>query len=281
MFPRSLFILSTLKMEGRAATVFLGGYNPADRYGGPPALTGGRNIRTDDEIVLDRSFAEKYGLQIGDSVHINHQALQITGFSTGTNAFVIQYAFVSLKRAQSLIEFNTLVTCFCADVKTGQHVGSVRDDLLRDVPGIVVYTHDEFLQNNIYEMQSGILPLLYAVAAIGSIVLTVILTLILSINILEYRMDFAVMKILGAPGRYLPGLIVNQALFLTYSATAIGLILFFPMVGLIREISPEIETITSFAHIFIIILVVGVMALISAFISLRKLGKIYPLEVFE
>ncbi len=276
-----LFLLSTIKMRGRSATVFLAGYDPAARHGGPPGLVDGRNILSDNEVVLDKSFAAKYGLQIGDTVRINHDTLRIIGFSTGTNAFVIQYAFVSLKQAQSLIDYHTLVTCYCADIKTGQELGPVRDDLLREVPGIVVYSHDEFLLNNIYEMQSGILPLLYAVAVLGSIVLTVILTLILSINILEYRMDFAIMKTLGAPAGYLPGLIINQAFFLTSGAVVIGLVLFFPIVFLIREISPEIETITSFGHILTILLVVAVMSLLSALIAIRKLGKIYPLEVFE
>lgn len=55
-------------------------------------------------------------------------------------------------------------------------------------------------------MESGILPLLYVIALIGAVVLTVILSLLLSINILKRRKDFAVMKTLGSPQRYLPQL---------------------------------------------------------------------------
>jgi len=215
-----LFLLSTIKMDDKSATVFLGGYDLTAKYGGPPELIAGRHILNDNEIVLDISFAAKHGLHVGKTVSLNDQSLFICGLSTGTNAFVIQYAFVSLKRAQSLIEFNNLVTCYCADVRVGAMINTVREKLVDEVPGVVVFTHDEFLQNNIFEMESGILPLLYAVAAIGSIVLTVILTLILSINILEYRTDFAVMKALGSPPGFLPKMIVNQALFfLTLSAS--------------------------------------------------------------
>jgi ABC-type lipoprotein release transport system permease subunit len=276
-----LFLLSTIKKQNKAATVFLTGYDPAAKYGGPPGVIQGRNINTDHEIVLDVSFAAKHSLSVGDTVFINHTSLVITGLCTGTNAFVIQYAFVTLKQAQSLIEFNNLITCYCADVKTKKPISAVCKEVEEDVPGIVVYTHQEFLQNNIYEMESGILPLLYALAAIGSIVLTVILTLILSINILEYRTDFAVMKTLGSPFGYLPRLIINQAFFLVASAIIIGLIFFFPMVALICKVSPEIKTITSVGHIFYVIIIVGIMSLVSAFVALRKLRNIYPLEVFE
>ena len=160
------------------------------------------------------------------------------------------------------------------DVRVGAMIGAVREKLIDEVPGVVVFTHAEFLQNNIYEMESGILPLLYAVAVIGSIVLTVILTLILSINILEYRADFAVMKALGSPPGFLPGMIVNQALFLSLSALISGIFIFFSLVELIRRLSPEIETITSSGHVVTVIVVVGLMSLLSAFLSIKKLQKI-------
>jgi len=276
-----LLLLSTIKMEDKEATVFLTGYDLAAPYGGPPEIIQGQSVRNDDEIVLDISYAEKHDLEIGDTVHLNSYALNVCGFSTGTNAFVIQYAFVSLQRAQSLIDFNNLVTCYCADFKADSKNLLSPRELSDEVPGTVVYTHEKFLKNNIREMESGILPLLYAIAAIGSVVLTVILTLILSINILEYRKDFAIMKALGSPKGYLPGLIINQSSFLVGSAILFGLFLFFPMVKLISKISPEIETITSTGHIITVILVVGMMSLISSFFSIRKLRKIYPLEVYE
>ena len=48
-------------------------------------------------------------------------------------------------------------------------------------------------------MESGIIPLLFIVTLISAIVLTAILSLILSVSILEKRRDFAIMKALGSP----------------------------------------------------------------------------------
>ena len=276
-----LLLLSTIEKGDRSSTVFLTGYRPELKLGGPPYLINGREIQNDDEIVLDKSFAEKYDYEIGDQVLIQDDTLYVVGICTGTNAFVIQYAFVTLKRAQEVIGFPNLVTTYLINLKNGANIDKVIQDLHTDLPGVVVFPHSTFLKNNIEEMESGLLPLLYAIAAIGAIVLTVILSLILSINILERRKDFAVMKTLGSPDRFLPGLILQQALILTFVAAIFSMALFFPMMRLIENLTPELSTITTVDQIFTVVAVVCIMSLFSSFISMRRLRKIYPLEAFS
>ncbi|TFH00188.1 MAG: ABC transporter permease [Calditrichales bacterium] len=276
-----LFLLSTIRKENKSATIFLTGYEPEAKYGGPPELIAGRNIQNDDEIVLDHSFAAKYRFTVGDLLYINKIPLTVTGLSKGTNAFVIQYAFVTLKRARTIINFNSLVTCYLADVKPPQQPAQAIQDLQADLPGIAVFTHDVFLQNNIKETESGILPMLSALAVIGAIVLTVILTMILSISILEERKNYAVMKVLGAPSGYLPRLVAGQGLALTFSAYILGTLMFFPMIASIMYFYPEIGIKTTLFHFIGIFFIVIAMSLISTFFCLHKLRKIYPLEVFS
>jgi ABC-type antimicrobial peptide transport system permease subunit len=276
-----LLLLSTIEKGDRSSTVFLTGYKPELKLGGPPHLVNGREIQNDNEIVLDKSFAEKYDYEIGDQVFIQDDTLYVVGICSGTNAFVIQYAFVTLKRAQEVIGFPNLVTSYLVNLKSTANIDEVMQDLRSDLPGVVVFSHTNFLNNNIEEMESGLLPLLYAVAAIGAIVLTVILSLILSINILESRKDFAVMKTLGSPNRFLPGLILQQALILSLVAAIFAIALFFPMMHLIENLTPELSTITTLDQIFTTVTVVCIMSLFSSFISMRRLHNIYPLEAFS
>ena len=276
-----LLLLSTLKRGETSATVFLTGYCPELSLGGPPQIIEGRTIRNDDEIVLDRSFAKKYHYHVGDEVQIQDEKLRVSGICTGTNAFVIQYAFVTLNRAQEIAGFPNLVTCYLLKVRVQAPLSKVVMELSEDLPGIVVFTQATFLSNNIKEMESGLLPLLYAIAGIGTIVLTVILSLILSINILERRKDFAVMKTLGSPRRFLPGLIFQQAFFHVIMAVFFGLICFFPLMELIEKITPELSTITTLKQVILVTLVVCLMSIISSILALQRLRKIYPLEAFS
>jgi len=98
-----VLLLATIGDDKKEATIYLAGYDPANNLGGPPEIVEGRNIENDNEIVLDHSFAKKYGYYIGGTLTIKNDTLNIVGISTGTNAFVIQYAFVTIKKAQLLI----------------------------------------------------------------------------------------------------------------------------------------------------------------------------------
>ena len=202
---RVLLQLPTLHARGRSATVFLAGYNTGSGLGGPPMIAEGRSLRADDEIVLDRSFAARMRLRLGDSVQVQDEHLRVVGLSTGTNAFVIQYAFVRLATARAIFGFPAIVTCYLVKAAPGTSPAVLRERIERALPDVSVFDQQEFLANNIRETENGVLPILYVVALIGTVVLTIILSLLLTINILERRRDFAVMKMLGAGKHYPAG----------------------------------------------------------------------------
>lgn len=276
-----LFLLSTVKKNNVRATVFLTGFHPLSGMGGPPHIIEGRTVKNDDEIVLDKSFASKFDFAVGDSVCIQDDTLRVVGITEGTNAFVVQYAFVTLRCAQQLISYPSLVTCYLVKLKEGIVMEDAIQSIRGELPDIEVFDHPTFLQNNIYEMETGFLPLLYAIACIGAVVLVVILSLLLSIMILERRKDFAVLKILGAPISFLPRLITHQALLIIVSSSVVALITYFPMVSIVESLSPEISTKTSVLQISSTVLVAIGLGLWSSLLSSRKIRNIYPLEAYR
>jgi ABC-type antimicrobial peptide transport system permease subunit len=274
-----LFLLCAVEREGRRATVYLTGYDPALGKGGPPALNQGHNVRNDDEIVLDKSFAAKQGIGVGDRVTLRGESLVVVGLSSGTNAFVIQYAFVTISRAQKLSGFPSLVSCFL--VTSSIPKAELRTRIREDVPGVDIYTQEEFMANNIREMESGLLPLLFTIAAIGGLVLVAILTLLLTINILERRTDIAVMKALGVPDSSLTRLVLALAFLISGAGTALALATFFPLAFTIECLAPEVTTSTSSLHIILAITMVAAISVFSALVAARRTHRIYPLEAFQ
>lgn len=275
-----LLLLTTVKNSDKRSTIFLAGYDHKTGLGGPPEIIKGKNISADNEIVLDNSFALNSGFDVGDKLIILDDTLTVTGLSSGTNAFVIQYAFTTLAEAQSLLGFPGIVTCYLIKIKDGRDVNKTANELQALINGTVVYQHSEFLANNIKEMESGFLPILYAVASLGAIVLTTVLSLILSINILERKKDFAVMKILGAPSGFLPKLIIQQAVFISLTSGLLCVLLYFPLISVIEQLSPEVSTVTTVYQIIIVLIAGLLMGVLSSAIALSRLRKIYPLEVF-
>lgn len=276
-----LFVLSTIRRGARAGTVFLAGYEPGTGLGGPPRLAWGRAPRTDDEIVLDRSLALKLGFRAGDEVDLRGRRLKLVGVSLGTNAFVIQYAFVTLRFARQLIGVPGLATCLLVEAEPGAGLGPIQEEVEGVLAGLKAYDHETFLANNVREMKSGFLPLLYTVAVIGAVVLTVILSLLLSVNILERRRDYAILKTLGSPPAFLWGLVVEQAVLIASVSCAAALALFFPLVRLIERLSPEVTTRSSAGQIAGVAAAVLLLSLASSLFAIRRLRRIYVLEAFS
>ena len=276
-----LFILASVRLAGEPATLYLTGYDPKAGRGGPPEISKGRNISKSGEIVIDRSFAAKHHINLGDTLPVRNDTLVVVGLSKGTNMFVIQYAFITLADAHRIIGLAGIVTCYLVKVTSGSDLKDVSSRIEIRLPDVVVFDRTTFLENNIHEMESGILPLLFVVAMIGSVVLMAILSLILSINVLERRKDFAIMKALGSPGGYIPGLVVIQAMILSGSGLIAGIALFFPLMGAVERFSPEVSVLTSPFQLFAVIMSVTVISLISSVFPNRKLRKVYPLEAFK
>lgn len=276
-----LFLLSTIRRGDRVGTIFLTGFDPGAGLGGPPALAWGRGPRADDEIVLDRSFAMKFGFKAGEEVDLQGRRLKLVGISRGTNAFVIQYAFVTLRFARDLIGVPGLATCVMVNAEPGAEIGPIREEICDVLAGLQAYDQATFLANNVHEMRSGFLPLLYTVAAIGSVVLTAILSLLLSVNILERRKDFAILKTLGAPSGFLWGLVVKQAALIASVSCAAALALFFPLVRLIERVSPEVTAKSTPGQVAGVAAAVLLMSLASSLAAVRRLRRIYVLEAFS
>jgi putative ABC transport system permease protein len=275
-----LFILATLELPEGPATVYLTGYDPETGIGGPPALDDGSHLRHHDQIIIDRSFALKHQIKVGDRLPVKKDTLTVAGISNGTNMFVLQYAFISLQKAYSLIGFSNIASCYQVKATAETDPGILAERIRAEVEGLNVFDDQQFLENNIREMESGLLPLLYTVACIGAIVLTAILSLILSVQVLERRNEFAILKAIGSPPAYIPYVILKQALIYSGCGMILALILFFPMLRLVEMVSPEVAASSSLIQIIIVSAGAIVISFLGSILPNQRLRRIYPLELF-
>ena len=93
-------------LHGRQVVLYVVAFDPA-RTGpgpGPVGMAAGRRDITDDEIIVDKVFARKNGLRLGDTLTINGQDLKVAGISSGGDVVVFQYGFVTSARGRTLLE---------------------------------------------------------------------------------------------------------------------------------------------------------------------------------
>lgn len=195
--------------------------------------------------------------------------------------FVIQFAFITLKKAQELIGFPGIVSCYQILLEPGNDPDSVAEDIRSVSRDLAVFDRVTFLNNNIHEAETGVMPLLYVIAVIGAIVLTALLSLILSVYVLEQQKDYAIMKALGAPAEFIPGIVIKQSLILAGSGMVISILLFIPMLKLVEKFSPTISAESSVNQILIVAAGLQVISLLSSILPWLRQRHIYPLEVFK
>jgi len=276
-----LFFTATLNVPNNTASVHLAGFDPSTGKGGPPMIVKGKNVTKDDQIVLDEAFAAKYKIHIGDKIPVRDDTLTVTGLSGGTNMYVIQFAFITLNKAQELLGFPGIASCYQVFLEPGANPVSVAKAIRSTSRNIAVFDKETFLRNNIHEAETGVLPMLYVIAFIAAIVLTAILSLILSVYVLEQQKDYTIMKALGAPRGYIPGIILQQSFLLSGSGMIIAAVFINAVLKLVEILSPTITSEFSMNDLLIVAAGLIAISLISSVFPWLRQKNIYPLDAFK
>jgi putative ABC transport system permease protein len=92
---------TVLDLHGAKEFVLLVGSTP-DGLGGPWELAAGRQARSGDEVVLDRTLARQHGLATGDRVTMLGRDLVVVGLSEGTRSWMTSLVFITADTAADL-----------------------------------------------------------------------------------------------------------------------------------------------------------------------------------
>lgn len=275
-----LLLLTSVEHKDQTSTIYLAGYDLTTTLGGPPSLVEGRSIKSENEIILDYAYALKYGFNLGDTLFLQQQPFEVVGISDGTNAFVIQYAFISLEKARELVDFN-VSTCYLLRLKPDVDKNKFSEIFYKLFDDLTLYDQATFVVNNNREMQTGFLPFILTIVGISSFVLMLILSLLLTIHILEQRKEYAILKMLGMENRNLASMVMEQSGTLIIAGILIALLFYYPTMQLVETLTPEITMISSLYHFIWILLLAFIIGIVSSIVALRRLKTIYALEVFH
>jgi len=276
-----LRFIATARINSQSVTLFIFGFDPKSGLGAPLTLIRGRSIINSREIIIDKTFAAKHKLALGDRLHIQGYDFRVVGISRGTNAFVTQFAFTTLEDAQLLIGLPGIISFFLIRTEASADKTLIIDSLKKQFPSLAVFDKQEFVRNNLEEMETGVLPVLWAIAFFGALVSTAIITLMVYGAILERREDYALLKAIGARQTFLVSLVLKQSLWGALAGFVFGLLLHAVSTPLLMAWVPEISSFLTFkavGFIFAASLVIGVM---GSWLPLHKLSHIYPAEVFR
>jgi putative ABC transport system permease protein len=246
----------------------------AGERGGPWELHQGRAPETDDEVAIGSVMAQRHGLAVGDRIEIMGRAFTIVG--TSTDAFMASFVFMTHAATDQLLSAPATTSFVLVGT---DHPTAVRARLASS--GFSVLDRYELARADLKLMARAYnvpLTVMRAVAfAIGSLVIA----LTVYTAIADRRREYGIVKAMGAHGRCLLALAVNQTLIIAAVGLVTGGLLFLAGRAYISWVRPQFVIVATPGSLGRAVAAGVLMGLIAAALPARRLARLEPATAYR
>jgi putative ABC transport system permease protein len=193
------------------------------------------------EVVIDETFADTAGLDVGDQLELPDHPREIVALSSGTNQFQNQLAFGALDDVRGLLRLSSNdVNFFALQVEEDQ-VDGVRAAIQDQFPFVTAFAKPTFVENNAAEIRDSFEPIVRVMVGIAFFVGTAIVGLTMFTATTEKSREYGVLSAIGADRRALTGVIMRQAAIAAALGFVLGCLLSVPAGWVVLELAPNAE----------------------------------------
>jgi putative ABC transport system permease protein len=255
------------------------GYDPA-LGGGPWALREGRLPAADDEVVLDGVLADRRGVRLNSGFELMGQTFTVVGLSAGTTTWMTSYLFMRLGAAQRLFGAPGAVSLVLVTPAAGVSPEELRSRLA-SIPGSDAMLKSDLIATTRSTYLSVFGAPLQIMAAIASLVGTLVVGMVIYTATLERQREYGVLKAVGARNRVLYRVVGIQALVAAVAGSVLGLGLALGTAQLVMGLRPQFLIAVEPASAGLALAAGVGMALLAALFPARMLAHLAPAEVFR
>ena len=255
------------------------GYDPA-LGGGPWALREGRLPAADNEVVLDAVLADRRGVRLDDGFGLMGQTFKVVGLSRGTTTWMTSYLFMRMGTAQRLFGAPGAVSLVLVTPASDVSPETLRSRLAR-MPGADAMLKSDLIATTRSTYLSVFGAPLEIMAAIASLVGTLVVGMVIYTATLERQREYGVLKAIGARNRVLYRVVGIQALVAALAGSMLGLGLALAAAQLVMVLRPQFLIAVEPASAGLALAAGIGMALLAALLPARMLAHLAPAEVFR
>lgn len=235
-----------------------------------PNIIEGRNVESENEVVVDKSLNQKGQYKLGSTINISgsNEKLKIVGYTENAYLSVAPVIYMDLGDYRKIVAANNpiLQDSISAIVVKGQVKNNLGDKLeLIQINEFIKKLPGYNAQNLTFGFMIGFL------AVIAAIVIGIFIFVLTS----QKSQIFGLMKIQGLSSMYISKSVLYQTFLLSFFGTLSGLILTY-ISAILLPTSVPFET--NYIFYILISVVMVVFAIISALFSVRTIFKVDPLK---
>lgn len=267
--------------EATESQIQIIGYDTESGVGGPKIILAGNSVPGHREIIIDKVFARKNDLWLGDQIEAFGEVLTISGITDKQNMLIYSRGFMDIKELQEILKEKDSVNFVLLNLADPLQSQATAEKLNREIDGVSAYTTSEFARMNGEEITESFLPIILVVTIIGFMTGAVVIAMTIYTSTIEKLREFGVLKAIGASNKTLFLIVFEQALWYSLGGYLGGIILTLIITKIAMELVPVIiaeYTPTIYILVFAATLI---MSVVASFIPIRKISKIDPAMVFK
>lgn len=276
-----LYSTDTIAASDERGVAYVIGLPAGATVGGPWRLAEGASQVGRGEIIVDRGWAARAGIGIGDSVAVLGGEARIVGLSEGTASLLNSVAFVSYDDFRALRGGVPVVSYVLVRVAPGAAAGDVARAVEDRVSGVTALSATAFAAEErrlVTDMSADVIAIMNVV---GFVVALAVVALTVYVATLARRREYGVLKALGARNRVLYRVVLAEAALSVALGFVVGVVLTaalalaIPLTGASLELalSPE-----SLGKVGLFAMVIAGMA---AALPIRQVSGVDPAVVFR
>lgn len=267
-------------VDGEQERIHLVGYDVNGGAGGPLSIDKGKEIPGPNEIIIDKTYAKKSGLGIGDSMSVAGQELPVVGISSGGDFIFSQTSFVTLDTARSLLSMDEFSTFYLLHLEEGADSLAITTEVEQAIPGVTAFTGDEFAEATRDQIMSNIVPILTIILFLAFVVGVAITGLTIYNATVEKAREYGILKAIGFTNGYLFRLVLEQSLVTGILGFIIGAGLTVISAQFVADFVPQFVTLIRLQDIALVLGATFLMSIIAALLPVRRIANVDPVAVF-
>lgn len=272
--------------NGRTESVAIVGCDPDVPLGRPWNMSAGDvlELKQPNSVIIDRIYTGKLDAPaIGSRAEINGYRARVVGFTQGIRSFTTApYVFTTFKNALDYANFADDETNFVlVKAAPGVDIKTLQAALQARLPDNDVYTTAEFsaMTRRYWMFTTGAGVAVLMAAVLGLIVGIAVVAQTIYATTMDHIREYGTLKAMGAPNRYVLGVILQQAAFAAAMGYAIGMVVSLFVVHAAARGGANIML--SWQTAVGLFFLTVAMCAIAAVVSVNKILSLDPAMVFK
>lgn len=276
-----MYVANNVIVGDERNLAYIIGLSERAEFGGPWHVSRGLNVPRKGEAIIDRSVAEKSGVELGDLVEILGEELEVVGLTEETSSLVNSIAFISQEDFETARGSYDTFSFLLVKVREGESPQVVADRIRARVRDVTVQTREQFSGQERQVVKDMSTDVVTIMNLIGFLIGLAVMALTVYTSTLSRRREYGMLKALGARNSDLYFTVLTQAVisillgfFFGWAITWL-LTVMIPLTGMALMVAINPNSLIKVGAVSLL------LAGLSAMIPIRQISDLDPAMVFR